>query len=87
MSFNRDDVQDFVQISVVLLLVVGAPIVLIVGGAMWIASASCYSQLELNKLEGIWGPLVDCQVKTEDGYYIPYAQYRAFENVKLKRKE
>ena len=33
-----------------------------------------------------WGPLVDCQVKTSDGYYVPYDRYRIMEQKELKRK-
>jgi hypothetical protein len=58
----------------------------LVGLGMWLSYASCHSQLEVSGLTGTWGPLIECQVQTTSGGYIPYRRWLATEPVELKRK-
>lgn len=47
---------------------------------------ACRSQANLAGVEWTWGPLVECQVKTADGYFMPYDHWRGMESIQLKRQ-
>ncbi len=47
------------------------PAAVLIGGAMWLDSASCESRWKGSGMQTSWGPLQGCLVKRKDGTWVP----------------